>query len=256
MKAVLESTVTGRGTAVVVLHGAPQDPSDLNTLSERLASVHRVHGLAMPGYGGSCLPVAFDWARASDAIAAYTHANCSRPWLVGMSAGGYRALRVAAQGIEVRGVCAIAGFAHMPASMRDGLLQSAAALESGADLSAALIGGWFSESFSTSHSARCDEVVGRCLSAAKPSVVAADLRALADAPDLRDDLSSVHAPIHLLTGALDAAAPVELARAAENSAPNATLTVLGGAGHMVHHEQFDAVYEWLSQSMDPREETS
>ncbi len=204
----------------------------------------------MPGYGGSSGPDAFAWESASESIAAYANAHCSRPWLVGMSGGAYRALQVATLGTDVRGVCAMAGFAHLPASMREGLSQAADALEAGADLTAALVGAWFSETFSNAHPGACSEVVRRCLTAAAPPVAAADVRAIASGPDLREELAAVRAPIHFLTGELDASTPLDLARAGKESAPNATLTVVKGAGHLIHHEAFEVVCEWLSRSLE------
>lgn len=243
----LEVVVLGAGRPLVVLHGSPQDPHDLNETCFFLAKHAEVHRVAMPGYGETS-GAGFDWDGANETLRRYVD-TLERPILFGVSGGAYRALALATSGASLAGVMCVAGFAHLEPEMAEGFSLSASALERGVDLSEPIVGLWFSDAFAADNPDYCRGVVHSCLNAASPATVAADVRSLAAARDLRYELRALDMPVRILVGELDAATPKVLSEAIHAAARNSELEVIEGAGHLVHHEARDRVFEWSAQTI-------
>ncbi|MFK8004369.1 MAG: alpha/beta fold hydrolase [Polyangiales bacterium] len=237
----LEVRTSGQGRPLVVLHGSPQDPRDLDEMCTFLALHAEVHRVAMPGYGHSVQD--FDWNQANDLLRLYVDA-LERPVLLGVSGGAYRALALAANGASLSGVLSIGGFAHLEAEMAEGLNQAASALEQGVDLTDTLVGLWFSPTYAKKNAEKCRRVVAAYLKAASAEVIAADVRSLTGAPDLRSKLRNIDVPIRILVGELDAATPMILSEAIRDAAPESELEVVWEAGHLVLHEARERVFAW------------
>ena len=247
MSEPLEVVKFGEGTPLVVLHGSPQDPHDLDDACTFLAWHAEVHRVAMPGYGEKS-GAEFDWSRANDVLRNYVD-TLERPVLFGISGGAYRALALATSGASVAGVMCVGAFAHLEPQMAEGFLQSASALEQGVDLTEPVVASWFSPDYQVHNPEHCREVVRASLNAAPPSVVAADVRSLAGAPDLRSKLQELEVPVRLLVGALDGATPLVLSEAIHEAAPDSKLDVIQRAGHFIHHEARERVFEWAASTL-------
>lgn len=243
----LEARRYGEGKPLVVLHGSPQDPGDLDEMCSFLGHHAEVHRVAMPGYGEQS-GEDFDWNQANDVLRRYVDAF-ERPVVLGVSGGGYRALALAASGASLSGVICVAGFAHLEQDMAEGLNQAASALEQGVDLIEALVGLWFSAAYAERNADHCREVIRSYLKAAPPGVIAADVRSLTSAPDLRSKLGDVNVPIRVLVGELDAATPKILSEAIHRAAPKSQLEVIEGVGHLVHHEARERVFAWAAGAL-------
>ncbi|MFT5355348.1 MAG: pimeloyl-ACP methyl ester carboxylesterase [Polyangiales bacterium] len=243
----LEAFVSGYGKPLVVLHGSPQDPKDLDGLCAVLAKHAEVHRIAMPGYGERA-GESFDWSHANDTLRRYVDL-LEQPWLLGFSGGARRVLDLATSGASLSGVLCIAGFAHLEPAMIEGLNQAADALEQGADLLEPLVVSWFSAEYSERNPEHCRQIIRSYLKAAKPAIIAADVRSLTSAPDLRDALKSLQVPLRVLVGELDAAIPKVLSEAVHEAAPNSELEIIEGAGHLLHHEERERVFEWAVKAI-------
>jgi pimeloyl-ACP methyl ester carboxylesterase len=243
----LEAFVSGEGKPLVVLHGSPQDPKDLDELCAVLAKHAEVHRIAMPGYGERA-GGSFDWNRANDTLRRYVD-PLEQPWLLGFSGGARRALDLATSGASLSGVMCIAGFAHLEPAMVESLDKAVGALEQGADLIEPLVKSWFSAEYSDENPERCRQIIRFYLKAAKPAVIAADVRSLASAPDLRNALKSLHVPLRVLVGELDAAMPKVLSEAVHEAAPNSELEIIEGTDHLLHHEARERVFNWAVKAI-------
>jgi pimeloyl-ACP methyl ester carboxylesterase len=88
------------------------------------------------------------------------------------------------------------------------------------------------------------------LDAAPSEVIAQDLEAFADAPDLVPSLSNLRIPVVARVGAADAATPVAKSEAIVRACPSASLQVVDGAGHALVYEDVEgtraAIRAWLA----------
>lgn len=238
--------VAGAGPDLVLLHGLPQPPEDFAPLVRVLAASHRVLVVHLPGYGRSA-PRSGEYVLsevgAELASTLRTH-HVQRPLLVGCSGGGYRALQLALDHpkLAARGVVQLGPIAGFEDADRARFAATADAVEAGVDLEDALLASMFSRAFVELEPALTRRVVRDMLHAAPHSVIAAELRAFSVAPDLRPRLSELAAPMLLRVGSEDVATPLEHARDVASRC-GAKLDVVQGAGHLLHHEDFDGTVE-------------
>ena len=100
----------GDGTPVVLLHGLPSPPQDLERLAFALPGP-RVLVPHLPGYGKSAPTPGHQGAAAIEQarVATLAAKRVERPVLVGYSMGAYRAIAIAER-VGARAVLALAGF--------------------------------------------------------------------------------------------------------------------------------------------------
>lgn len=233
----------GRGPDLVLVPGLPQAPDDFGALARDLAETHRVLLVHLPGYGrspaweGPYVVSEIGAALASDLV----RLEVARPLLVGLSGGAYRVLQLALDHPELapRGVVQLGPFAGQSAEDRERFRGTAEALDAGVDLTEPVRTMMFAPRFAESRREHTARIVREAmLGATSPSIVATELRAFADAPDLRPRLGELRVPMLLRVGEHDVPTPVTHARdiAARHSATE--LQIVEGAGHMLHHEDF------------------
>lgn len=242
----------GEGADVVLVHGLPQFPDDLEPLASSLASHFRTHLVHLPGYGRSA-------ARELNSIDA-THALLEEALVaagvtaaayVGMSGGFYRVLRLVLDGQKCRpwalvGLGAIAG---LSGEDREIFRAAAAAVLAGTDLGPLLIARLLSPSFAESHPTAAAHVARTGL-AAPGTTIAAELAAFADAPDLRARLHEVECPVYLRTGELDIPTPPTHAATIAAGLRDARLEIVDGAGHLLLLEDRSATLESVRLALD------
>lgn len=225
----------GSGPPVVLLHGLPSPPADLEALASALPGM-RVLVPHLPGYGPTpAAPGAQGVAATERAlIAALRARDVERPVVVGYSMGGYRALSLALA-IEVSAVVALAGFSDLSAEERAGMRGFADALRAGTDLREVLPPRFVS---ARHLAAQPDDarVVGDWIDLASPAVFIEELDDLADAPSLTSRLSELSCPVLARTGELDVATPPSHARTIAEATRNGTFEIVPGAGHALFLE--------------------
>jgi pimeloyl-ACP methyl ester carboxylesterase len=232
----------GGAAAVVLIHGAGGSRLSWPPQLRRLAG-RRTLAVDLPGHGASpslARPVSIpDYAAAlvewMDAI------HLEQALLVGHSMGGAVALWLALE--------------HPRRVLGLGLLGAAAALKvspvllaeaANPDSLPAAIERIIRWSFSPAAPARLKELTARRMAQVPSSVLYGDLLAC-DSFSVAQRLGEIRAPALVLSGSLDKMTPPEQARRLAEGLPSARLELLPGAGHMLMHEQPQAVAQHLGR---------
>ena len=227
----------GSGPDVVLLHGVPEDPQDLERLAAALPGF-RAHVVHAPGYGRSAEVPARGLSTLRVARALRERGVTRAHW-VGMSAGFYRAMTLVKDaGFEAASFVGIGPAVDLTPDKRESLVGFAAALEAGADLGAAALQVLYEPAFLAEHP-EVEARFLRMLAAVPTAALVEELRALAEAPDLGGWLREAGVPTVLRVGERDQAGLrdglEDLARA-----PHIALEWAPGAGHMLLDEDFEA----------------
>ena len=229
---------SGRGLPVVFLGGTPTTWDVLADVARAIAGTHEAIELSLPGYGASA-PLAGRYTlEAAHAAVEQTliEAGVRECALVGFSGGAYRALAIALRGaIRVTHLLSLAGLASLSAEEAAGFRGFAEALRAGAELKGIAAQRFLSPAFAAAHPEACVAVEG-WLDAAPREVVAAELDAFAEAPDLTPALAGLRIPVAARVGTLDAAAPVQKSEAIVAACAGAALETVAGAGHALMFE--------------------
>lgn len=231
----------GRGPDLVLVPGLPQAPADFDVFARELFETHRVLLVHLPGYGRSA---AWEGEYVVSEVGAALAADLQRlevvrPLLVGLSGGAYRVLQLALDHPELapRGVVQLGPLAGQSEDDRVRFRATADALEAGVDLIEPVRTMMFAPRFAQAYVEDTARIVREAmLGATSTTVVATELRAFADAPDLRPRLGELRVPMLLRVGEHDVPTPVSHARDIAARAPAAELQIVEGAGHMLHHE--------------------
>lgn len=234
---------------VVFLHGAGLDHS-VWALHSRWFAYHGWSVLApdMPGHGRSegapfsTIEDMADWAGRLIEAAGGTQAN-----LIGHSMGALTALEAAARyPAKVSGLCLIGAAAAMPVSPE--LLGAAKAGDHAAIDMVSIWGHGFSAGLGNSLAPGLWMLGGaeRLLERARPGVLFSDLSACSNYKGGLAAAAKVSAPVTLVLGERDLIIPVKAGRALAASLPNARVTVLPGAGHMLMAERPEEVLRALT----------
>lgn len=240
----------GGGDAILLLHGTPTSPNHLEALARRLARHHRVLLAELPGYGRS--PALVPWSLTAlyvlieEELVARGDRHLS---VVGFSGGAYHALALTARGVLcVAHVVALAGFADLTAEERTAMRASVAALRAGVDFKPLLAGIMLSPS-AQAHDPAAMAEVSSWMDATSRENLAAELEAMAAAPDLREGLRETTASILARVGALDVACPVIRSERFVRARPGATLEVVTGVGHALLLEDFEATAASIERAL-------
>lgn len=222
----------GTGPAVVLLHGLPSPPSDLENLTSELPGM-RVIVPHLPGYGASVPRPGRQGVRAIDELLvdALRERQVENPVVVGYSMGGYRAISLAPR-VGARAVLVLAGFADLSPVERTGMTEFASMLRKGQDLRAVLPDRFRAKEWRVRAPAD-DALVESWLDVARSSTLVEELEDLASAPSLLDALGDLQCPVVARTGELDVAVPPIHARAIAGAAREGTLELVSGVAHAV-----------------------
>jgi len=239
----LEIADSGRGPAVMIVHGAPSSTADFEPLVTALAGTHRVLVPRLPGYGASPrLDAPYSFARLHDQLeAAIAERGIRALAIVGFSSGGHHALALACRRrVEVARVVSLAGFAALTPADRDGMRGLAAMLSApGADLQSADLRAIARQRFLAPRFAGDAAAVARVeawLGATSAPVLADELLAETEVV-LRPQLGDLAIPVVARVGELDAAVPLTYSEEIVASCPNARLELVRGHGHALLVEQ-------------------
>jgi len=221
---------------IVLLHDGLGSIGQWRDVPER---VHETTGATVLAYEraghGSSTPVPngpwpADWLhREADVLAALlAEVEADRPLLVGHSDGGSISLIAAANGADVRGVVPLAAHSWVEQVCVDSIVDMRAA-------PARYVAGL---SRSHDHPAEVFEAWSGVW-------VSSEFRPW----DVRDRLSSIMVPVIVAQGDGDEYASVEhVASTVEAIGPNATGRLLPGVGHLIHHQDADAVIDLVAEA--------
>lgn len=238
----------GVGPDVVLFPGLPQPPDDLRGLGRALAERGRVHIVHRPGYGLASAPADYDGR--SDAAVAEALAGLERAAFVGCSFGFRQAASMVLGGVGPA-PRVLVGLGPMPDPDDDAraLFRRAAALvREGHDLGPMHAGRMLSPGFAAAHPEQVARVEAH-LRCAPPAVIAAELEVAAGCTPLIPRIAAAPCPVHFVVGALDVATPEAAVRALASAAAGA-LTVVPGAGHLLHVEALEATLAAVRRAIE------
>ena len=230
---------SGKGDAVLLLHGTPSPAADWGPITRELTSRFRVLVPNLPGYGGS--PTLSDSSMESvgDAIATMlAERSIDRlRAVVGYSTGAYRAFDLLLRHrIPTKLVVSLAGIANFDAAgraMRQQFADALAADPSFIDsepVRDAMRDLMLSPRWRAEHSD--DEVrVMNWPRTTTAAALAAELHALAVSRDLRPDLPRLDAFVYARVGDADVGAPPQCSRDIIDAVPRGELDIVPGCGH-------------------------
>jgi len=230
----LRYEVRGEGDPVLFLHGFPLSGAMWDPVVDRLADGWRCIVPDLRGMGGSGAgPVdgiadyADDAARVLDALGE------TRPVVVvGMSMGGYVAFafcRAYPERVRALALVDTREEADTEETARGRRETAEKALKEGsAAIADDMVGKLFAAGAPEDLKARWRNVIA----STPPEGVAAALRAMAERPDSTGTLRALDRPVLVVVGGEDAVTPVRDARRMADTAGQATLEVVPGAGHM------------------------
>jgi len=244
---------SGRGPAVLLLHGAPSSPDDFEALTERLAPSRRVLVPVMPGYLNEAIDeetysIARSVSLLEETLAAHGVAEAA---VVGFSAGALRAFGLAFGGrVRVSALVSLGGLAgydevgRQSMSAFSALVRSAESLQS-PTLLAILLARMLSPAAAASpeHVAR----VTRWIECVGPAALSTELAALAVSEDFYPRLPELSIPVLARVGALDMAVPPPLSERIAAAVPGAKLEVVEGKGHALLIEDSEATVESVAR---------
>jgi len=233
----------GEGPAVVLLHGYPLDGAMWSGVARGMSGRFRVLKPDLPGRGETAAASEGRMEDYADFVAAILDALPGPAGLAGFSMGGYVALALARRRPARLAALALvdtraAGDDEAGKGKRNEAIATVTA--SGvAPIAEAmlprLLGG---QSLSN---ADLVERVKRIMLRQKPETVAADLAAMRDRPDAREDLPQIVCPTLVVVGEHDALTPPADSEAMAAAIPGARLARIAGAAHLTPMERPGAV---------------
>jgi pimeloyl-ACP methyl ester carboxylesterase len=235
---------------VLLLHAFPLSSAMWDEQRRALAGKARVLAFDVRGLGKSpraAMPLMLEHV-VDDALAVLDHAGVRAALVVGLSMGGYVALRAAERAPE-----RIAGLllcdTQAAADSDEAKLKRAAGVRTlEAKGVAAYAEGFVAGALSAETRASRPQVVARLhqlIAESSKEGIAAALVALATRTDTRRSLGAVRAKTHVVVGEHDALTTPEVARDLAAAIPGAGLSVLAGAGHLSNLEAPEAFNEAL-----------
>jgi pimeloyl-ACP methyl ester carboxylesterase len=221
------------GVPVVLLHGFPMDGTMWRPQVAALEGEFRVvcwdaRGHGRSGGGGAA--VAFEWF-VDDLLAVLDRLEIDRAVLVGLSMGGYTALRFAErEPSRVRAL--VLADTKSGADGNDARVKRAAgARKALSEGSRAFADGFLATAFAPGADPKVVASSKKVIAAMDPKAIASALVALATRTDTTESLATIQVPTLVIVGEKDALTPPSDSRALAAAIPGARLVEIPGAGH-------------------------
>lgn len=234
---------------ILLLHGSGVLATTLEPLSAHLsAQGHRVWLPDARGYAQAQGEPALD-ARAS-ARALHDQLvsdGAQEVILIGHSFGTIRMAYLATlpgSKLHVKAAIGLGAVAGVDQAQRPGMLQLVELLEQGVDLSAPLAQRWYSEPYLQAHP-EVITTIKDMIAQIDTAAIALEIEDYFHADEVLERIGAMPCPYHMRVGSLDAATPVALAQVIFEQAPQATLTQVKGAGHMLVDEDRPGTFAWI-----------
>jgi 3-oxoadipate enol-lactonase len=229
---------------VVLIHGLPSAPSAFESWLPHIAALGRPRIVSLPGYEGEP-PV---WPPSLDAkVQAVLRVTegVEDAVVLGFSAGFYVATHAVLAGMPASRLLGIGPSRGPSVDERPAFRQFADELERGANLEAVMR----ARMVAPAAPEALRDAAASWLDAVPTDVLAAELRAYVDWPDLAPALERVRIPVRLLVGEEDAACPPVRVVPLADHATDGRAEVLPGSGHACFLEQPEATAAWLRRSL-------
>jgi 3-oxoadipate enol-lactonase len=226
------------GLPVVFLHGFPMDGSMWHPQVEAIVGNRRTIAWDLRGHGksvGGGDLIAFEWF-VDDLLGLLDAKGITRPVLVGLSMGGYVALRFAEREPDRVRALVLAGTKSTADGNEARVKRASAArnaLEAGA---AAFADGFLASALAPGADPRLLRSCRGTIAAMDPRSIAATLLAMAQRTDTTESLSKIQVPALVIVGEKDSLTPPSDARALAKGIPGARLVEIPGAGHFSNLE--------------------
>ena len=239
----------GAGDFVVLLHGAPMSPAHLLPLAERLAKGRRVMVVHLPGYGRSppLEPHSMDASLAAVEEALVAR-GCMAAHFVGVGAGAYRAVGIAARGgVRARSIAILAGCVDYAPAEKASIAQFIRMFRAGGDPAS------FVEELALSPRGRENhawvEDVRAWGVAIDAENLSRELEALVSAPDVSPALRKLDVPLLARVGSIDALFPPERTLRILDMARDVVVEEVPGVGHALLCEDFPSTVASLERHL-------
>lgn len=237
MLPTLHVTGPDKGTALVFLHGFPFSHQQWEPQVRALAPTHRVVAYNQRGLGGTTPapgPLTIEFL-VDDLLAGLDHLGIERACLVGLSMGGYVALRAVDRHPErVHGL--VLADTRAGGDDNAGRVKRADAIraiqENGMKAFAAKMLPALFPAAALQADTPAVQAIRAQIEATDPLGACHALAAMAARLDLRERLGAIATPTLVLVGALDTITPPADARELAAGIPGATLVEVPGAGHV------------------------
>lgn len=244
---------SGRGPAVVLLHGTPSAPDDFQPLIDVLAPRHRVLVPHLPGYGKTPRDAAHGSldrliARLEEGIASK---GISEAAVVAFSGGAYKAVAMALRGrVKVERLALLAPVIGLDPPVAQAYRDMIAAVRAGAfDPRPTWLDRMASPGFAKRDPAGAARIVA-WLDAVPLSVLCDELVAVADAPDLRPRVAELGCPLLMAAGTADHAVPFAGSKGVAALSSRSVFVPIEGAGHALLIEAPDGVVGLLADFLE------
>ena len=243
------------GLPIVLIHGFPFNKSmwkpQVDALKERYYVVtYDVRGHGASGIGDGQYTVEYF---VDDLIALLDHLKIGRAILVGLSMGGYIALRAIERNPDrVRGL--VLCDTRSEADGNEGKIKRAqqarsVKTEGMKKFAEAFLKAVFYEK-TPEKNPQAIELIRSMIEQTSPIAVAGTLLALAGRTDTTSSLFSIKVPALILVGKHDAITPPSASQAMKEKIPNAGMHVLSGAAHLSNLENTEEFNNYLLQFLE------
>jgi 3-oxoadipate enol-lactonase len=247
---------SGRGAALLLVHGFPFDHTMWSGQIAALSDRCRVIAPDLRGFGGSGVSEGVvTMEQMADDLAALLDALAIREPVVlcGLSMGGYIAfefLRKYAAKLKALILCDTRAAADTPAAAANRLVMADRVISEGPrPLVESMLPKLFSPRTYLDQPRMVQEVES-VMMRADPKGIAAAARGMAERRDFIADLKNILCPTKVLVGADDALSPPAEMQAMAASIPNVELQTISNAGHLSPVEQPTAVNAAIEAFLD------
>ena len=221
------------GVPVVLLHGFPMDGTMWRPQIDVLGKEFRVvcgdaRGHGRSGGGGAA--IAFEWF-VDDLLAVLDRLAIDSAVLVGLSMGGYTALRFAEREPSRVRALVLADTKSAADGNEAKVKRAAGARKALAEGSRAFADGFLATAFAPGAAPKTVAAARKVIAAMDPRAIAAALVALAGRTDTTESLPKIRVPTLVIVGEKDALTPPADSRALAAAIPGARLVEIPGAGH-------------------------
>ena len=230
---------------LMILHGSGAPPASVREWAEALAHDYRV---LLPHRNGYAKTGVHDYAPEDELEALLEYIGESAT-ILGHSFGAFRAFQLAGMAPErVERVVAVGPVAALPEEAREAVEGLAALIRSGEDLTEAAAARWLTPGYLADHP-EAVELIRSWLDEVDYETMARENLELLDGGETLRAYVESGVPARMYVGAQDQATPPPLAHGIASVAPDATVTVVEGMGHLPMLEDFDGSLEWIRKAV-------
>jgi len=239
---------TGSGPLAVFVHGYPLDHRMWRDQLESLSDIRHCVAPDLPGFGASEAIDEFTMESVADSIAAFIDEDQAD--IIALSMGGYVALALwerhpaLVRSLALVDTKATADSAEARQKRR---AQAAQVAEQGPG---SLVAGMTQALLAPDASHEAKRRLAEMINATSKESVIAALSGMADRRDRSRVLTTIDVPTAVVVGALDSVTPPVAAVGMASMIPDATVSIIPGAGHLTPIESPDAVNAVLQHFLD------